>query len=475
MESLRRRIAKVVRTSLRTSLPLIAAALGCSEPAPRVERPHFLVLSLDTTRADRLGIYGYERPTSPVLDRMAREGAWYERAYTTATWTLPSHASLFTGKFPTSHGARYDAEGPLVLGSEIRGPESWKQIRARGLAPDEHTLAEHLQGAGWRTGGVVAGPWLKAVFGLSRGFEHWDDRGITSVNGRPAASVTDAAIAWIDGASDRPFFLFLNYFDPHTPFYPPAPFVAEVVPPEERPRGEAKTLRERSALYDAEIRAMDFHIGRLLDHLRARGLYDSTFVVAVADHGELLGEQNANGHGNSLYEPELRIPFLVKPPRGDGGPRGAQSAIVQISDVFPMVLARAGLPIPAGTQAAFPPPPERPAFAEVNPLPRFGKRGDWRAIVDGEWKYLESGAGDRLLFDVARDPAETENLAAAQPDVAARLRASLESWIAALPPPSSTSGDATNVDDATRRALESLGYLHEAESPQDATQAPATP
>jgi arylsulfatase A-like enzyme len=455
-----KRSARLARTLL--SLALVAAPLAC-RPAPPPARPNFLVISLDTTRADRLGIYGYARPTSPALDRMARDGAWYERAYTTATWTLPAHASLFTGRFPKSHGARYDAEGPLVLGSELAGPDAFKQIRARGLGEEIPTLAELLAAAGWRTGGVVAGPWMKDLFGLARGFEFWDDEGITSVNGRPAVSVTNAAIAWIDsaptdGPDARPFFLFLNYFDPHTPLYPPINFIEQVVPPAERPVGEARSAVELSGLYDAEIRTMDHHIGRLLEHLRARGLYDRTWIVAVADHGELMGEQGERGHGASLYQPELRIPFLVKP-LPDESPRGARTEVVQISDVFPMLLARAGVPIPDGTQAAFPPPPGRMAYAEVNPLASFGGRGDWRAVIDGDWKYLESAKGDRLLFDVARDPAERDDASAREPERAARLREEVTRWIERLPEPALTHAAPTEVDAETRRALESLGYL----------------
>jgi arylsulfatase A-like enzyme len=444
------------------SLALAGAAFAC-RPDESIPRPNFLVLSLDTTRADRLGIYGYGRPTSPRIDELARDGAWYERAYTTATWTLPAHASLFTGRFPKSHGARYDVEGALVLGAEIEGPEAFKSVRASPLGAEIPTLAELLRTAGWRTGGVVAGPWMKDLFGLARGFEFWDDEGITSVNGRAAVEVTNAAIAWLDslpaeGAGAAPFFLFLNYFDPHTPLYPPVNFIEQVVPPDERPAGEAKSATELSGLYDAEIRAMDHHVGRLLDHLRERGLYDRTWIVAVADHGELMGEQNERGHGASLYQPELRIPFLVKPPPGEE-PRGRRTEVVQIGDVFPMVLKRAGIPIPDGTQAAFPPPPGRIAFAEVNPLPAFGGRGDWRAAVDGDWKYLESAKGDRLLFDVGRDPAETENLAARDPERAARMQAAVSQWIESLPAPTRERVKPVAVDEETRRALESLGYL----------------
>lgn len=450
------------RTLLLSALTACAVAAwlpGCRDSAPEPNaKPSFLILSLDTTRADRLGIYGYARPTSPNLDRLAHEGAWYEHAYTTATWTLPAHASLFTGKFPTSHGARYDPDGPLVLDEEITGPAAYKLIRARGLGAGESTLAERLRDAGWRTGGIVAGPWLKQVFGLSRGFDDWDDRDITSVNGRPGRAVTDAAIAWLDADPQRPFLLFLNYFDAHSPYYPPARFLNEVAPPEERPNGEAKTITEISALYDAEIRAMDFQIGRLLEHLRETGRYDSTWIVAVADHGELLGEQNATGHGTSLFEPELRIPLLVKPPPGQSL-RGARSEPIQISDVFPMLLEAAGLPVPASAQSTFPPPADRPVFAEVNPLPKFGRRGAWRGVVHGNWKYLESAKGDRLLFDLASDPGETTNVAPENPAVAERLRTTLEAWKASLPPPALSAAPSAEVDAATREALESLGYL----------------
>ena len=218
---------------------------------------------------------------------------------------------------------------------------------------------------------------------------------------------------------------------------------------------------------------MDFHIGRLLDHLRETDRYDSTFIVAVADHGELLGEQNATGHGASLFEPELRIPLLVKPLPGEE-PRGARSEPIQISDVFPMLLSRAGLPVPASTQSMFPPPLDRPVFAEVNPLPKFGRRGDWRGVVHGDWKYLESGKGDRLLFDLANDPGETTNAAARNPEVTERLRTTLETWMDSLPAPASAATNGTTeVDAATREALESLGYLDGGDAPSTAPEAPA--
>jgi arylsulfatase A-like enzyme len=442
---------------LRVAPLLVLLALPACRPPPRIDHPNVLLITLDTTRADRLGVYGYARPTSPVLDALAREGAFYERAHSVSSWTLPAHASLFTGLLPRTHGAEYDPAGPLVLGNAILGPERWKKIRARGLRPDVHTLAELVGAAGYRTGGVAGGPWLKRVFGLSRGFGDWNDDDITNVNGRSSRSVTDAAIAWLDSGDDRPFLLFLNYFDPHTPFYPARRCVAAIAQPSEIPQGMARTPAELSVLYDGEIRCMDEQIGRLFDHLRARGLYDRTWILALADHGEMLGEHGEIGHGNSLYEPELRIPLIVKPPRGDG-PRGRIHDPIQTADLFPMILARLGIAVPPGTQGLDPRPPDAPLLAEVEPS-GFGERGAWRAILSGDLKYLESGAGDRLLFDIARDPYETHDLAAERPDRAAALRADLEQRFAALPVAKPSTAAETPVDAATRHALESLGYL----------------
>ncbi|MFC1657678.1 sulfatase-like hydrolase/transferase, partial [Candidatus Moduliflexota bacterium] len=176
---------------------LVAGALpgaGCSRRISR-ERPNIILITLDTTRRDRLGCYGCTSPTSPVLDKLAGESLLYTRAIAPSNWTLPSHASLFTGKFTASHGARFDPEGPLSLGGHLEGPEEfWGAFRARGLGEDEETLAAILAAAGYATGGVAAGPWLKRAFGLDRGFSFWDDGQISTENGRTADQVTPAAL-----------------------------------------------------------------------------------------------------------------------------------------------------------------------------------------------------------------------------------------------------------------------------------------
>ena len=140
--------------------------------SPRHERPNILLITLDTTRADRLSCYGYERDTSLWLDTLAKESVMYTKAIAPSSWTLPSHASLFTGKFTSSHGARYDPNGPLMLTDAIKGPSTWNQYRARSISTNERTLAEILKGVGYTTGAVVGSPWLKRIFGISKGFDY---------------------------------------------------------------------------------------------------------------------------------------------------------------------------------------------------------------------------------------------------------------------------------------------------------------
>ncbi len=332
----RRRRSQGFGTSLLVSFLFFQ---GCQ---PRRERPNVLLITLDTTRADHMGCYGYQRPTTPVLDRLAAESVVYTHAISTSSWTLPAHASLFTGKFTTSHGARYDTEGPLRLTDGIDGPENWKDYRARGLSPSETTLAEILKEAGYVTGAVVGGPWMKKVFGLDKGFDHYDDAQIRTVNGRLAGEVTSAALEWVEKESDHEFFLFLNYFDPHTPYSAPEPFTYQFFPDGEAPSNQEPSLEEMNNLYDAEILYMDHHIGRLLEGLERLGLFEHTLFIVTADHGELLGEHGKMGHGTSLYQEEIHIPLLVRYPYGEIPPERRDDP-VQLVDILPLGFRTGGL------------------------------------------------------------------------------------------------------------------------------------
>ncbi len=430
---------------------------GCGD-APRSAGPDIVLITLDTTRADRLGCYGYHRETSPNIDRFAAHATRYDKAFAPSSWTLPSHASLFTGKFTASHGARFDPDGPLQLVEAIRTEDPrWGLYRARGLSRDETTLAQILKEAGYATGAVVGGPWMKRVFGLDRGFDHYDDSGITSVEGRRAREVSDAAIGWLQEHRREKLFLFVNYYDPHAPYDPPAGYSEKFVPTDP---GEAAALGlagVQRAAYDAEILYMDYHLGRLLKTLKASKRFEGALIILTADHGELLGEHGTFGHGKSLYHPELRIPLIVKQP----GPDNAQASVpepVQLVDVFSLVLEKIGISPPEGIQGESPGTVTHPIIAELYPLPALTGREGWRAIIEWPYKYLWNDRGNHALVNLEKDPEETRNLLAREPQISARLASALAAYIQGLPAPGET-GPAQEVDAETQEALKSLGYI----------------
>jgi len=175
----------------------------------------------------------------------------YTRCISTTSWTLPAHASLLTGRFPTSHGAMYDAQGPMVLTGIL--PGEWSSYRVNALSDRVVSLATRLRQHGFATGAVVGGPWLKKPFGLAQGFDMYDDDEIVDVNGRLAEQINQRALPWVERVADRPFLLFLNYFDPHDPYLPPEEFRYRFLDKSKLVNGVKATLPELIAFYDAEI------------------------------------------------------------------------------------------------------------------------------------------------------------------------------------------------------------------------------
>jgi len=437
-------------------LALIVGCLGCADTPP--PRPPILLVTLDTTRADSLGCYGSDAETSPHLDALAAESVRYTRATSTSSWTLPAHASILTGKFTSSHGARADASGPIRLTKAIQGPRSWRRIRARGLSPLERTLPAVLGEHGYATAAIVAGPWLKRVMGVDLGFDSYDDSGIASLNGRLAEDVTDAALRWLRQRPEGPFLLFLNYFDPHDPYGPPTEFLRGAPPR----RGEVDAETRRRLLtrwaYEGEIRYMDHHLGRLMDGLRELGLYDETWIIVTSDHGELLGEHGIYGHGTTLHEPLLRIPLILKHPGTRTAP-GTRDDDVQLVDLLPTILAELGLETPPDVQGTALGRSGHPQIAEVYPLPFMeNAQGDFRTLREGNEKLLWRSSGSQQLFDLAADPSETTDQAPQRPERARSMGARLDDYLSSLPAPLQD-GAPRQVDAATEEALRGLGYI----------------
>jgi len=422
-------------------------------------RVNIILITLDTTRADSLGCYGYERDTSPFLDTFANESVLYSRALATSSWTLPAHASLFTGKFTSSHGARYDPEGPFSLASALDpNSDNYKKHRARTISSQENTLAQILKDADYLTGAVVSGPWLKKVFRLNKGFDYYADDQINALNGKAAAEVTSQALRWLKRIGRDPFFLFLNYFDPHYPYSAPGDFCHAFLPADGRPIATITSPEEMRALYDGEIRYMDYHIGQLFKNLKSLGLYDNSMIMVTADHGELFGEHGLLGHGNTLYQEELHIPLIVKYP-GTELSAGQEDSPIQLIDILPMILNRLNMPLPQGIQGTVPPQITHPVFAEVYPLPfRDQYQGDWRALYEGTFKFLWNSKGEGLLFNLEEDPREAVNLIDRHGKRAQSMEDNMEKLLASLPKPG-PAGPPQKIDEHTRDALKGLGYL----------------
>ncbi len=425
-------------------------------PAPSPAPPSVVLVTLESARADRLGPYRGGGGVSPHLDRLAADGIVYERAYTPANTTLAAHASLLTGRLPARHGAGEAPDGAIALPDVVGTPEGWQHRRAHPLRADVPTLAEALRAAGYATAAVVSGPWLVRAFGLGRGFDLYEDRGVETLAGRPGADVTDSALAWLDADPRRPVLLFVSFFEPHAPYQPPLELARQQLGASLEALPAEPDLAETSALYDAELAAADVQLGRLLDGLRARGLYDDAWILVTSDHGVLLGEHVGLGHGETLWEEELRVPLVVKPPRGGGTPARRTDPVL-LTDLLPMLLEALGLPVPAGIDGVVPGGPPRPLIAEQRPT-SVGADADAgsdtdtdtdtgaepsraRALIEWPWKlHLDArGAGGAAaglrLYDLESDPREQNDLAAEQPERVARMAAVLAAYAATLPRP----------------------------------------
>jgi len=419
------------------------AACGASE-APR---PPVVLVVIDTLRADRTGMYGHTRATTPHLDRLAADAVRFEAARSHAPWTTPSVAALLSSRHPSALGIH-------DIGDRV--------------PPDAPWLPEALRRAGYATGAVVSHSFVAERWGFDRGFDAFDASPVAGQRAVTSAAVTDAAIDFVDAHAGRPFFLFAHYFDPHFALIdhpefgfrdPGPPYTGRVrspVPFLVFGRADAgvtpREAREMLRIYDAEVAHTDQEVGRLLDHLRARGLYAPALVVLTADHGEEFLEHGRIGHTRTLYDELLRVPLVVKLP---GATPRTEPRPVGLVDVFPTLLDALDLPAPpglAGRSLLAPPDPARPVFAETSRQARL------RAVVVGDEKLVRDlSTGRDRLFDLSEDPAERRDLASARPRRAAELGRLLDAWLArsgrrgpALPP--------VRVDAAERERLRALGY-----------------
>jgi arylsulfatase A-like enzyme/Flp pilus assembly protein TadD len=418
----------VLSRSLLLLLALAACACSGERPARGV-----LFVTLDTTRADRLGSYGYASAATPNLDALAARGVRFDQAQSTAPITLPSHASMFTGLYPPLHGVRYNG--------------------TFRIADDRQTLAEVLKAAGYRTGAVPAAFPVAADTGLAQGFDTYQDlfsgpdrASLPDTAQRSAADVARLGEAWLREHGKGRFFLWLHFYDPHDPYEPPEPW--------------ASRLRGRP--YDGEIAYVDNEVGRVLRTLTEMGALDDTLIVVAGDHGEGLGDHREPTHKNLVYQSTMRVPLIVKPP-GRTKARVVDEP-VSLVDLMPTVLDYAGVPAPAEVQGtslrkaiAGEAPPRRPLYFEsLAGALSFG----WaplHGLRRGAYKYIEAPVPE--LYDLAADPGETSNLHGTHAEVAADLRQELKQTSDAWDAAGGGESASAPMDAETRDRLASLGYL----------------
>lgn len=416
--------------SLTTVLVLVATLLAAAGWRAHMTDPsvHVVVITLDTTRADRLSPYGFMDASMPALERIAAEGVVFDRAFTVAPLTLPAHTSLFTGLLPPHHRVRDNAAPPLE--------ERYK------------TLAEVLRSEGYCTAAFVSSVVLAANRGLAQGFSYYGGVNAALAPQRRADDVVDEAMRWLNQDRPCPLFLWAHLYDGHRPYEPPEPYRSRFTDP-----------------YVGELAFAESQVQRLLDALERRRLLEDTLLIVTADHGESLGEHGEENHGMFLYESVVRIPLLIRLPRGlrTQGTTGTRvAAVVRLNDVMPTVLDVAGIQAPLTDGVSL---FERmngdnfdledlEAYAESTYPLRFGEEAR-RALRDSRFKLIDSACPE--LYDLAADPFEQRNLHDDKRTVAEALMRTLQqigsqadARDAALPPPS---------HDLLER-LGALGYVH---------------
>jgi len=423
-------------------------------PAPE-PRKNVVLITMDTTRADHLSLYGYERDTTPFLEELGRQSTVFTRAYTASTWTLPSHATIFTGLYPSEHQAisMADMQGGNPLG-------------------DAHlTLAEVLLREGFFTMGIAGGGFLRRPFNLSQGFLYYSDRwkGIS----RSWVEANRIALDWLDRMDGRPFFLFINYFDPHAP-YNPRGFGAK----EKRVLRKAgidmhkfqpTVLKKKGVkslpgdvvaalirLYDQEIVEVDGAIRNIVNALAEKNLLEHTLICIVGDHGESFGDHGLWGHGGRFVESQARVPLLIFDPGETGYVVDSPVSTVLVPH---MIFSRIGVPTPENFRT------EGPVYGS-----RFIPPGSMRFLLEWPYKYLvrfdnKKPRKEGAMFRLDVDPGETRDLGASEDGEYLRMEQAFSAFIAQIEAPPELSAVAevekspATKDEDLREQLKALGYI----------------
>ncbi len=409
-------------------LLLVPAVLAAATPSANV-----VVITIDTLRADHLGCYGYKQIRTPNIDSLAADGVRFEHAYTPVPVTLPAHTVIFTGTYPMLSGMH--------------------DFAANKLNPTQPTLASVLKEQGYTTGAVIGSAVLDSRFGLNHGFDfyydHFDFNRLQESNldemERSGNVVADVTLDWLSKNYQKKFFLWMHLYDPHYPYRPPPPYSEEY----------------KDRLYDGEIAFADAQVGRLIRFLKGKGLYRNTLIVLSGDHGESLGEHGEKTHGFFIYNATLHVPLILHLP----GSTSAKTVpeLVSLADLTPTVLQALRVEVPSQVQGRnllplMTPRKEdepRSLYAETF-LPRLHFNwSELRSVETENYHFIDAPKPE--LYDLTKDPGETQNLFPQKKAVAEEMRARLAALIR-----QSSGGqelaEKTGLDPALMERLKSLGY-----------------
>ncbi len=419
---------------LLVGLSVISGNALAAGPASAKPSTNVILVTMDTLRADHVGCYGATQVQTPVLDSLCHDSVVFEQAFSQVPLTWPSHAAILTGTYPFQNGVQ--------------------DFTGQPLAATFRTVAQGFKANGYATGAVVSAFVLDRSWGLARGFDFYDDafnaetfqkKDIGLVDRKAEESVSHA-LDWLKKNSQRPFFLWLHLYDPHSPYDPPEPFRSQY----------------KGHLYDGEIAYADHELGRLISWLKQRGFYDRSLIIFLSDHGESLGDHGEGEHGFFIYNSTIRIPLILKPPAGSGIRPGRVSTPVETIAVAPTLLHLANAKDAIDKQFQSPALPVKNADGDDGaysetfyPFSSFG----WsplHSLETSRYHYIDAPQPE--LYEVANDPEEQNNLAAQQTATVAVLKEKLKQRVKNNPfAKDESKGSGLNPD--TVEKLRALGYV----------------
>jgi len=392
---------------------------------------HVVLISMDTTRADYLSCYGCLYKTTPNIDAVAKEGVLFKNVVSSVPLTLPSHSTMMTGTYPTYHGVHDNLD--------------------YRLGQSNVTLAETLKENGFKTAGIISTYVLDSQFALDQGFDYYDDNFekkhmVGELNERKGDETTKVAIKWLDENKDEKFFLFLHYYDPHSPYDPPEPFLSRFI----------------GSRYAGEIAFTDHCIGRVIDKLKGLGIYDSTLIIITGDHGEMLGEHKEAAHAYFIYQSAIKVPLIFKLP-GKSRPKRI-SGLVGLVDIVPTICSLLGIEPQTQMQGddlspylrkKNPPNQDKYVYCESLLCTKYDC-SPLLGVVNNRFKYIQTTRPE--LYDLNEDPHEKNNLIEKQSNRARIMKDRLEQILEETVRKDSSESK-MELDEESVRRLESLGYV----------------